>query len=134
MDTEMYDAMEKAVKNYEYVGASSTYEEKNADGETVQKKEEVENRVVLIENKTGRILSFVPGRDYSLDKQVNFATLTTRSPGSTFKPLTAYAPGMEIGAIQPGSIIADIPTSYPGYEPKNYGGVIRSEERSVGQE
>src|SRR5690625_1323012 len=123
IDKEMYDTMQEVVQNYEYYGPSRTYEE-NVDGETVQITEEVENGVVLIENKTGKILSFVPGRNYSIDNQVNFATLTTRSPGSTFKPLAAYAPGMEIGAIQPGSVIADIPTSLGGYEPKNYGGAI----------
>src|SRR5690625_4706253 len=124
IDKKMYDTMQKVVKNYEYYGPSRTYTKENGDGETEQITEEVENGVILIENKTGKILSFVPGRNYSLDNQVNFATLTHRSPGSTFKPLTTFAPGMEIGAIQPGSVIADIPTSFGAYSPKNYGGAI----------
>src|SRR5699024_1682481 len=90
------------------------------EGETVT--DQVENAVVISENKTGKILSFVPGRDYRAgDSEFNYATQATRSPGSTFKPFT-YAAGFELGKIQPGTVIADIPTSYGGYSPKNYGG------------
>src|SRR5699024_8795115 len=48
------------------------------------------------------------------------ATKAHRSPGSTFKPLAAYAPAMDMGKLQPGSVIADIPT--PSGKPGNYGG------------
>src|SRR5699024_9308 len=57
----------------------------------------------------------------SEDSEFNYATQATRSTGSTFKPFT-YAVGFELGKIQPGTVIADIPTSYGGYSPKNYGG------------
>src|SRR5699024_11993701 len=81
-----------------------------------------ENGMVLIENKTGKILSFVPGRNYKVGtNEFNFATEARRSPGSTFKPFT-YSAGFELGKLQPATVIADIPTSYGKYSPKNYGG------------
>ncbi len=78
----------------------------------------------MIENSTGKILSFVGGRDYEKN-QVNHATDTKRSNGSTMKPLLVYAPAMEEGKLQPGSIIPDVSKSFavPGqksYNPGNY--------------
>lgn len=117
INKKMYDTMQKIVANYQYYGPNRTF---TKDGET--KTEQVENGVVLIENKSGKVLSFVPGRDYRAgDNEYNYATQAHRSPGSTFKPFT-YATGFELGKIQPGTVIADIPTSYGSYSPTNYGG------------
>lgn len=111
----MYDKMQEIVANYPYFGPDRTIPETG-------KVEPVENGMVLIENSTGKILSFVPGRHYEAGtKEFNFATQAYRSPGSTFKPFT-YAAGFELGKLQPGTVIADIPTSYGEYAPKNYGG------------
>src|SRR5699024_8512230 len=83
--------------------------------------QQVETGIVLTENSTGKILSFVPGRDYRAgDNEFSYATKAHRSPGSTIKPLAVYGPGMELGAIQPGSVIADI--TPPSGKPQNYGG------------
>ncbi|WP_067841494.1 transglycosylase domain-containing protein [Amphibacillus sediminis] len=62
---------------------------------------------VLIDNKSGAIIAFVAGRDFERDNQ-NYATRVRRSVGSTAKPLLVYAPAMELGIIQPGSVIADV--------------------------
>lgn len=119
IDKEMYDKMQEVVKNYQYFGPDRTF---IPAGQSEEVTEQVETGVVLIENSTGRILSFVPGRDYQAgDNEFNFATQARRSPGSTIKPLVVYAPGMELGMIQPGSVVADIPIS-GGYTPKNYSG------------
>src|SRR5699024_7021286 len=85
---------------------------------------------ILIENHTGKIISFTGGRGYNEDSQLNHATSAPRSNGSTIKPLLDYAPAMEKGAIQPGTPIADIPGSipFPGlaepWNPDNYGGTF----------
>lgn len=119
IDKETYDAMQEVVKNYQYFGPDRTF---IPTGQTEEKTEQVETGAVLVENSTGRIISFVPGRDYRAgDNEFNFATQAQRSPGSTIKPLVVYAPGMELGVIQPGSVIADVPIT-SGYAPKNYGG------------
>src|SRR5699024_1497061 len=118
IDKEMYDAMQKAAKEYQHYGPDRTFVPK---GETEEVTEQVETGAVLIENKTGKILSFLPGREDSLEDQNNYATDTRRDPGSTIKPTGVYGPAMDMGCTQPGSVIADIP-GHAGYTPNNYGG------------
>ncbi|MFP3360561.1 penicillin-binding transpeptidase domain-containing protein, partial [Planococcus sp. SIMBA_143] len=74
---------------------------------------------VMIENKTGRIISFIGGRDFKLE-QINHATQSHRSNGSTVKPLLAYAPALEYGYISPGSPIPDVAVNINGWQPENY--------------
>lgn len=114
INKKMYDKMQKIVKDYPYFGPDRTFTE-DVDGESVEVKEQEENGMVLIENNTGKILSFVPGRSNSLKNQLNYAIDTQRSPGSTWKPIGAVAPGMELGYIQPGTVVADVKTKFPGY-------------------
>src|SRR5690625_7096499 len=68
----------------------------------------VQASCIIIENKTGRIISFIGGRGYTEENQYNYATKAKRSFGSTIKPLLVYAPAMEEGLLQPGTPIADI--------------------------
>lgn len=122
IDKEIYDRFQKVVKEYQYYGSDKPEKKKDPDtGELVTVQEPVEVGAVLIENKTGKIISFVGGRDHNRE-QVNHATSALRSNGSTMKPLLVYAPAMEIGIVQPGTIVADMPFSIGTYSPKNYGG------------
>src|SRR5699024_11746856 len=57
---------------------------------------------IMIENKTGRILSFVGGRDYDLEN-LNHAPQAYRQNGSSMKPLLVYGPAIEYGVIGAGS-------------------------------
>ena len=126
INKDIYDKMQKVVADYEYYGSDRTVEKEDPDtGETVTVKEPVEVGGMLIENKSGKIISFVGGRDYDREA-LNHATKAKRANGSTMKPLLVYAPAMELGKIQPGSIIADTPytVNIPGdkpYRPGNYG-------------
>lgn len=81
----------------------------------------VQTGSIIIDNKTGRILSFVGGRDHQLE-QLNHATQAYRSNGSTMKPLLAYAPALEYGVIGAGSPVVDVKfkRDYDNYEPVNY--------------
>src|SRR5699024_6203984 len=105
-------------KEFQYYGPDRTVPDTG-------KVEQVETGAELIENKTGRVLAFVPGRDFRAgDHEVNYATgygTTGRPAGSTFKPVAVYAPAMELGVIQPGSIIPDIPGKS---KVNNYGGTF----------
>ncbi len=121
IDKEIYDMFQQVVKNYPHFGPDRTTVEKNEEtGKTEEIIDPVQTGGILIENKTGRIISFVGGREYSENKQLNFATNAVRQNGSTMKPLLVYAPAMEKGVIQPGSPIADIPLR-GDKSPKNYG-------------
>ncbi|MBW7474207.1 transglycosylase domain-containing protein [Paenibacillus oenotherae] len=63
---------------------------------------------IMLDHKTGAILSMLEGRDF-YEEQMNHATQMTRQPGSTMKPIAAYLPAIESGLVQPGSIIDDAP-------------------------
>lgn len=63
---------------------------------------------IALDNKTGAILGMIEGRDF-YKEQMNLATQMTRQPGSTMKPIAAYIPAIEKGAISPASIIDDVP-------------------------
>ncbi|MCC2250547.1 penicillin-binding protein [Virgibacillus sp. AGTR] len=124
INKEIYEEWQDIVKNYQYYGPDRTFT-KTVDGETVEVTEKVQTGGMLIENSSGKIISFVGGREFGQDSQYNYATLATRSPGSTIKPILDYAPAMEEGKIQPGSVLADIRKPLPGWpagKPGNYGG------------
>ncbi|MGY3766573.1 transglycosylase domain-containing protein [Vagococcus vulneris] len=81
----------------------------------------LETGSVLMDNKTGRVYGFIGGRDYN-QNQNNHAFQTRRSPGSTMKPILAYAPAIDKGIIGSESQLADFPMKYRDNndEVKNY--------------
>ncbi len=84
--------------------------------------------VVIMDPKTGEVLSLVGSSDWSNERfgKVNMAT-QPRSPGSSFKPII-YAAAMEKGIITPSTILKDSPTQFrlssnpleKAYAPQNY--------------
>ena len=94
--------------NSKYYGHTFQKEVKDEDsGEIVLKDFPVQVGGMLIENGTGKILSFLGGRDHNLS-DVNFATQGIRPIGSTMKPLLVYAPAIEYGVIGAGSPVVDV--------------------------
>lgn len=61
-----------------------------------------------MDNQTGRIYGFIGGRDYNTS-QYNRAFQMNRSPGSTIKPILAYAPAIDVGLIGSESRLSDYP-------------------------
>lgn len=111
IDKDMYKKMQEIGDNYGNYGPNNEHDQKEQAG------------AVLTENDTGKVLSFYPGRDIeSGGNEFNYAMGGKgRLPGSTMKPLATYAPAIELGEIQPGSVILD--AKYPGeHRTKNYGG------------
>jgi penicillin-binding protein 1B len=108
----MYEAMNNAAKTFNNFGPNKKYK-----GEMYQE----ETGAIMIDNKTGAILSFVGGRDFD-KSQINHATQEPQQNGSTMKPLLVYAPAMENGMIQPGSIVDDSTDGLRKWKPKNASG------------
>ncbi len=86
---------------------------------------------VVIDPKTGEILSMVGSKDYSATDssgfKFNVVTQGLRQPGSTIKPIT-YAAALKKGYTA-ASLLMDVDTKYPSgdiakpeYNPKNYNG------------
>lgn len=78
----------------------------------------------LIEQSTGYVKVIVGGRgEKSGNRTLNRATSSTRQPGSSIKPLVAYGPAIDIGAISLATPIDDAPYYYSGEDArlvKNY--------------
>ena len=130
IDKKVYDAMQEAMAKYgDDIGPTyhTQYVDSNT-GETKTQEEPPQNGAVMIENKTGRIISFVAGRDFEKN-QVDHAFSTHRSPGSTIKPILVYAPAIENNLIYPASIVPDTKVSIAQgngtyWQPTNYGNTV----------
>ncbi|MEJ1318916.1 hypothetical protein QY886_08240 [Latilactobacillus sakei] len=126
IDKDIYDSMQEIVKQ-EGSSFGPTYQDTTTDpitglqsvGDTP-----VQNGSVLLDNRTGKVISFVGGRDFSL-KQTNYM-LTKRSPGSTIKPLLVYGPAIDQKLIGSKTMLADFKTNFKTYAPTDYGNTIQN--------
>jgi len=101
-----------------------------------------ESSMIIMDPYTGNILGLVGGRgEKTGNLLLNRATQTTRSPGSSMKPIAAYALAMDKGIIQYSSVIDDTPWDFgdvswnertqsyvctmPGGWPRNSGGTFQ---------
>ncbi len=68
---------------------------------------------LVIDNHTGEVLAYVGSPNYFADAQQgrNDGVQALRQPGSALKPFL-YQFALEIGAIAPNQILADVPTHY----------------------
>lgn len=110
----IFDTMDQIKNNPNYYSYP-----RNVSVNGKEKSMNMEVGVLLKENETGKILSFIGGRDHK-DSQNNHATKTKRSPGSTIKPLLTYAPAIEYGMTSPEAGLLDRKFDYNGYSPENY--------------
>ncbi len=68
---------------------------------------------VIIDPQNGDVVALVGARgEKNANLILNYATGTTRSPGSSIKPLTVYAPALENGFITYGTVYDDCPVWY----------------------
>lgn len=107
IDKDLFNAQQAAKDAYESYGPTLTKKIVNAEGQEEEVPMPVQVGSVTLENDTGRILSFVGGRDHNLSN-FNYATQAYRSIGSTAKPLLVYAPAIEYGKIGAGSPVVDV--------------------------
>jgi penicillin-binding protein 1B len=127
IDKAIYDSMQTAknsvLDDWRYFESPRTLKVTDPEtGEKVEKMYPMEVGAMLIENSTGKIISFIGGTDYE-QTQLNHATQAYRPNGSTMKPLLDYAPAMEEGKVQPGYILVDSPLDeVKGWNPQNYTG------------
>jgi len=130
---DIYDAMQEEKDSFTLYGRDKVEKKTDSEtGETIEVVEPVQVGAVLTDNKTGAIISFVGGRDFSIE-QTNHATSAYRQNGSTMKPLLVYAPAIEAGLLSPGSVIPDVEvylnpdkptTPYPTNYDKTYSGLV----------
>lgn len=73
--------------------------------------------MVVYDQQTGEVKALSGGRDY-VAMGLNRVYQKGRQPGSTFKPIAAYGPAIEMGLTANDTYI-DGPINISGYEPKN---------------
>ena len=125
---QIYTCMDPDVQNV----LERVYEENSAEtflatSETLQP----ESSMVVIDPYTGDVLGLVGARGKkNTNRILNRATGTKRPPGSSIKPLSIYAPAMELGLINYGTVCTDEPIqldngdSWPHNLPDVYEGSI----------
>jgi len=92
--------------------------------------------MVVMDPYTGDILGLVGGRGEKTGRREwNRATQTTRQVGSSIKPLTVYAPAMDLGLINYSTVLDDVPIYmprmgryWPSNSPNRYNGKITVNE------
>ncbi|TYR78990.1 PBP1A family penicillin-binding protein [Priestia megaterium] len=79
--------------------------------------EKAQGSFILLNNKTGGVLSVIGGRDY-VQKGLNRVNIK-RQPGSTMKPLAVYGPALQEKIFQPYSLLEDEKRAFGDYKPHN---------------
>lgn len=70
--------------------------------------QQLQSSVVVMNPYDGRIVALSGGvGEKTINFGLNRATGTKRSPGSAFKPLSAYGPAVELGYITPATLVND---------------------------
>ena len=87
-----------------------------------------EASMVIMDPRTGFVVGMIGGRgEKTADRTLNRATQTYRSPGSSIKPLSVYAPAIEYGIITYGTVMDDTPfdmtSKYPLNQNRKYSGL-----------
>ena len=97
--------------------------------------QQLQSGIVIIDNKTGDVVAVAGGVGEKQGSLIlNRATQSYLSPGSTIKPVSVYAPALELGLITPATVMDDTPYSFTDTAtwPKNldstYRGLVSVEE------
>ena len=76
---------------------------------------------ITVMDYNGNVKALVGGiGKKTTNRGFNCATDAVRQPGSTMKPIAAYAPAIEQDLIHYSSIVNDTKTTYRGWSPKNW--------------
>ena len=90
--------------------------------------QQLQSGIVVIDNKTGDVVAVAGGVGEKQGSLVlNRATQSYLSPGSTIKPVSVYAPALELGIVTPATVMDDTPYSFTDarHWPKNSDSIYR---------
>ena len=134
LDTEIQEIVEDTLANWSSYPrlrdpSDTVYQSRNSDG-TYTEIEQPQAAACVFDYRTGELKAIVGGRyKPTTRKTLNRASGMTMPVGSSIKPLTVYAPAIDLGA-SPASIAYNMPVPISGWKdssgkdswPKNYGG------------
>ncbi len=134
LDTEIQEIVEDTLANWSSYPrlrdpSDKVYQSRKSDG-TYTEIEQPQAAACVFDYRTGELKAIVGGRyKPTTRKTLNRASGMTMPVGSSIKPLTVYAPAIDLGA-SPASIAYNMPVPISGWKdssgkdswPKNYGG------------
>ena len=93
--------------------------------------QQLQSAIVVTDNETGDVVALAGGVGEKVGSLIlNRATQSYLSPGSTIKPLSVFAPALEMGLITPASVYDDTPyqftdtASWPKNSDSTYRGLV----------
>ena len=108
----------------------SVYYDQNSLVLTSSKGQDIQSSIVIIDPE-GNVVGLAGALgEKTANRVLNMASGTVRQPGSSIKPLSVYAPAIELGMITPASVYADEPVrvlngkNWPLNNPQTYRGNI----------
>ena len=109
----LYDSHESAEAAIEEYKAAVMNEGDTVLGEKINLTPQPQVSITIEEQTTGYIVAMVGGRGQkTASRTLNRATDTYRQPGSTFKVLAAYAPGIDSAGLTLATVFNDAPFAY----------------------
>lgn len=134
IDTEIQTIVEETLQTYQNYPLlrdpnDAVYRQRNTDG-TYSEIIQPQAAAAIVDYRTGEVKAVVGGRTApTARKTLNRATDMTMPVGSSIKPISVYAPAIELGG-SPASIVYNMPVPIHGwsdgggsnYYPSNYGG------------
>ena len=105
----------------------AVYEDLSQIPETASS-QQLQSGIVIIDNETGDIVAMSGGAGKKTGSlTLNRAAQSLLSPGSTIKPVSVYAPAIELGLITPATVYDDTPYSFTdnSFWPKNSDSTFR---------
>jgi penicillin-binding protein 1A len=125
LDQEIQDIMEAATEKSSLFPSQSSTAKAASAAKSKETGEEVnyipQCAMVIIDNNTGYVSGLIGGRNKTANLSLNRATRKFQV-GSSTKPLTVYAPGLETGAITLATTFDDVRIRIGSWTPSNSGG------------
>lgn len=133
----LFDSQESAQAHVDAYKAYVLSDGSEVVAETVHFTPQPQSSLCIIDQHTGYVKAIVGGRgEKSTSLSLNRATNTTRQPGSTFKPLAAYAAALNECDMSLATTFEDEPFTYDNGEPlynadRQYHGTVTMRESIV---
>lgn len=127
-DTSIQTVLESEISDKKYVTKSTyTYKDKKTN-ETVKETQYSLPTMVIIDHNNGEVVASATAVGSAEERNTrtkigyfNYPTEIKKQTGSSMKPISVIAPGLETGTITGATLYDDSPTTFGGnYKPKNY--------------
>lgn len=105
---EIYTCMNPDVQ----AAVDSVYQDQSNLNYTSSSGQQLQSAITIVDNSTGEVVAMAGGMgEKTVSRGLNRATGSLRPPGSSIKPLSVYAPAIELNLVTPLTVVEDSPHS-----------------------